>query len=120
MTEKQDRPDLLEALDIASAKLLERAGLHVNVSAEAGANVELTEQCKVFSAVVAWLERRKDLAPPEKKESPFDAIRNQFNGASAEGGGSPRGRRGRPKKETGAGDQAASGTQAPDEIRPDA
>ena len=113
--------DLLARCDAAAAQLLQSAGLWDNIPKAEGASetksVDLSEQVKVFSAVMTWLERRKDLAPPEKKDSPFDALRSQFNGSSAEGG---RGPRGRPKKAAGAGNDSAAGAAPADEIRPDA
>ena len=113
--------DLLARCDAAAAQLLQSAGLWDTIPKTEGKTdaetVGLSEQVKVFSAVMTWLERRKDLAPPEKKESPFDALRSQFNGSPIEGGRNPRGR---PKKAAGAGIDAASGSASPDEGRPDA
>ncbi len=109
--------DLLARCDAAAAQLLQSAGLWDNIPTTEGKTVDLSEQVKVFSAVMTWLERRKDLAPPEKKESPFDKLRDQFNGSPVEGGRNPRGR---PKKAAGAGIDAASGAGGSDEIRPDA
>ena len=106
---------LLERCDAAAAQLLQSAGLWDTIPKIEGKAVDLSEQVKVFSAVMTWLERRKDLAPPEKKESPFDALRNQFNGSPAEGGRNPRGR---PKKAPRP--DAAPGADSADEIRSDA
>jgi len=79
--------DLLDALDIAAAHLLEKAG--VGATMEGGAAVKeapLTEQVKAFEAVVDWAKTRKDLRPPKKEESRFDGIKRQFNGAAPERG----------------------------------
>jgi len=79
--------DLLDALDIAAAHLLEKAG--VGATMEGGTPAKeapLTEQVKAFEAVVDWAKTRKDLRPPKKEESRFDGIKRQFNSATAERG----------------------------------
>jgi hypothetical protein len=83
------RLDLLDALDIAAAHLLEKAG--VGATMENGTiakEAPLTEQVKAFEAVVDWAKTRKDLRPPKKEESRFDGIKRQFNGTAIERGGS--------------------------------
>ena len=89
--------DLLDALDIAAAHLLEKAGVGATVEGGIAAKeAPLTEQVKAFEAVVDWAKTRKDLRPPKKEESRFDGIKRQFNGAAPE-----RGRSGPKKKANG-------------------
>ena len=71
--------DLLASLDKAAKHLLEKAGVGASLSADATTTVTLAEQVKAFDSVVEWAKVRKTLAPPEKTESAFDAIRNKFN-----------------------------------------
>ena len=81
--------DLLDALDIAAAHLLEKAGVGATMDdGNPMKEAPLTEQVKAFEAVVDWAKTRKDLRPPQKEESRFDGIKRQFNGTSAERGGS--------------------------------
>jgi len=81
--------DLLDALDIAAAHLLEKAGVGATMDdGNPMKEAPLTEQVKAFEAVVDWAKTRKDLRPPQKEESRFDGIKRQFNGATAERGGS--------------------------------
>ena len=89
--------DLLDALDIAAAHLLEKAGVGATVEGGIAAKeAPLTEQVKAFEAVVDWAKTRKDLRPPKKEESRFDGLKRQFNGAAPE-----RGRSGPKKKANG-------------------
>ena len=102
--------DLLDALDIAAAHLLEKAGVGATVEGETTAKeAPLTEQVKAFEAVVDWAKTRKDLRPPKKEESRFDGIKRQFNGAAPE-----RGRSGPKKKANGSAVNASSGADEPD------
>lgn len=79
-----DKTDLLAALDIAAAHLLEKAGVGGKLaSGESPSEAALADQVKAFNAVVDWAKTRRELAPPEKKESPFDGIRRNFNSAPA-------------------------------------
>ena len=81
--------DLLDALDIAAAHLLEKAGVGATMDdGTAAKEAPLTEQVKAFEAVVDWAKTRKDLRPPQKEESRFDGIKRQFNGSTPERGGS--------------------------------
>ena len=81
--------DLLDALDIAAAHLLEKAGVGATMDdGNPMKEAPLTEQVKAFEAVVDWAKTRKDLRPPQKEESRFDGIKRQFNGTAAERGGS--------------------------------
>ena len=87
--------DLLDALDIAAAHLLEKAGVGATMDdGNPMKEAPLTEQVKAFEAVVDWAKTRKELRPPQKEESRFDGIKRQFNGAASERGGS------KPKKKT--------------------
>ena len=102
--------DLLDALDIAAAHLLEKAGVGATVEGGIAAKeAPLTEQVKAFEAVVDWAKTRKDLRPPKKEESRFDGIKRQFNGAAPE-----RGRSGPKKKANGSAVNASSGADEPD------
>lgn len=102
--------DLLDALDIAAAHLLEKAGVGATVEGGTAAKeAPLTEQVKAFEAVVDWAKTRKDLRPPKKEESRFDGIKRQFNGAAPE-----RGRSGPKKKANGSAVGAASGSDDSD------
>jgi hypothetical protein len=77
-----DKTDLLAALDIAAAHLLEKAGVGDKLAdGEKAPEAALADQVKAFNAVVDWAKTRRELAPPEKKESPFDGIRRNFNSA---------------------------------------
>jgi len=81
--------DLLDALDIAAAHLLEKAGVGATMDdGNPTKEAPLTEQVKAFEAVVDWAKTRKELRPPQKEESRFDGIKRQFNGATPERGGS--------------------------------
>ena len=102
--------DLLDALDIAAAHLLEKAGVGATVEGGIAAKeAPLTEQVKAFEAVVDWAKTRKDLRPPKKEESRFDGIKRQFNGAAPE-----RGRSGPKKKANGSAVNASSGADESD------
>jgi hypothetical protein len=69
---------LIEAIDQAAERLLDMAGFGAKVSAEP-VKATLPEQVKAFEAAVEWAKTRNDLAPPDRKESKFDGIRNDFN-----------------------------------------
>jgi hypothetical protein len=102
--------DLLDALDIAAAHLLEKAGVGATVEGGTAAKeAPLTEQVKAFEAVVDWAKTRKDLRPPKKEESRFDGIKRQFNGAAPE-----RGRSGPKKKANGAAGGSSPGSDDAD------
>ena len=102
--------DLLDALDIAAAHLLEKAGVGATVEGGTAAKeAPLTEQVKAFEAVVDWAKTRKDLRPPKKEESRFDGIKRQFNGAAPE-----RGRSGPKKKANGSAVGSGSGADDTD------
>jgi hypothetical protein len=81
--------DLIEAIDLAAARLLEVAGFGVKVEGQEPVAVTLPEQVKAFEVVVKWAEARNDLKPPELRKSKFDGIREQFDGQKNK-------RRGRP------------------------
>jgi hypothetical protein len=100
--------DLLDALDIAAAHLLERAGVGATMTpGNSTKEAPLTEQVKAFEAVVDWAKTRKDLRPPKKEESRFDGIKRQFNGAPSE-----RGRSGAKKKANGSSIDASDADSA--------
>jgi len=83
-----DSPNkLLDALDLAAALLLEKAGVGARMDEEkSGTAVTVTEQVKAFEAVVDWAKTRKDLRPPQKEESRFDGIKREFSSAAARRG----------------------------------
>jgi hypothetical protein len=111
-----EKPDLLDVLDTAAAQLLARAGLGGSLSEEESKNLpDLAEQCKVFSAVMTWMDKRADLKPPEKRESQFDAIREKFHSASAPDRGAS-GKRAKKSPAIG----APAGADSADEVRHDA
>ncbi len=81
---------LLDALDVGAQKLLDMAMAPERDESGAANLTTLAERVKAFEAVVKWAETRRELAPPEKKESKFDVIRSEFLGLD---GKTPRRRR---------------------------
>ena len=99
---------LIESLDLAAAHLLARAQSCDKVTEDGKIEkVTLAEQVKAFEAVVDYAKTRKELAPPEKKESQFDKLKRDFSGSPPKRG------RNRPKASQDAGDDSDSGSDFP-------
>lgn len=87
---------LLDALDVAAAHLLEKAGVGDTMADEKSSMaVTVTEQVKAFEAVVDWAKTRKELRPPQKEESRFDGIKREFSSAAPRRGSKPKGQKSR-------------------------
>jgi hypothetical protein len=104
--------DLISALDAAAQKLLAQAGLSADTPIDAKIEATPAERVKAFDSVLDYAKIRPTLVPKEEKESPFDAIRRDFNGEKVE-------RRGRPRKDKASVDPVAPAGANGAEIRAD-
>jgi hypothetical protein len=72
------KTELIDSLDFALQRLLDKAGLGATVGLDAS-RLDIVDQVKVFAAAVDWAKTRQTLAPAANKESPFDGLRAKFN-----------------------------------------
>jgi hypothetical protein len=72
------KSELIDALDTAMQRMLDKAGLGAPLPADAP-RLDIVDQAKVFDAAVAWVKTRQTLTPAGPTESPFDGLRAKFN-----------------------------------------
>jgi len=73
--------DLLDTLDQAAQRLLAEAGLDEPKDFDPPSTADLAEKVKAFQAVMAWADKRRELAAAQEppKESQFEALKRKMH-----------------------------------------